>query len=565
MAHSSRGKAISRRDGQGAADTRSFTGTKKPVTKNGHAQRQRAKQAHGLGAFKEHQAGSRRTKAGAQPGLPVSSARPETSGSAGPGVHEPKKSLVRPRMLLASTFGHEVRPGPATKVPVGILASETREQSTTGSAKSHPAAQAWLARNGRLGMSDQEHQATYDANSEVSRELTSIELFTGAGGLALGLKQAGFRPRMMVEWDDHAYNTIKANSVVGGATEGWPINHADVRDIVYTSHGDIDLIAGGPPCQPFSIGGKHRGHSDARDMWPEAIRAVREVQPRAFMFENVRGLAREAFATYLTYIVERLSRPSMIARPGEDLENHLDRLRRLGAGEGDGPFYKVEVYKINAANYGAAQKRHRVIIVGIRSDITASWSFPAESHSHEALIWDQFVTGEYWRRHRLARHLRPNPDQAISREAEMLDNSFTAPAALPWVTVRDAVGRLPDPQSAASVGISNHKFQPGARAYAGHTGSSLDEPAKALKAGDHGVPGGENMMVLPDGSVRYFTVRESARLQGFPDNFVFPGSWSETMRQLGNAVPVPLAASIAGTLADTLNLASAVNKSRRAA
>ena len=90
-----------------------------------------------------------------------------------------------------------------------------------------------------------------------------------------------------------------------------------------------------------------------------------------------------------------------------------------------------------------------------------------------------------------------------------------------------------------------HRFQPGARAYAGHTGSSIDEPAKALKAGDHGVPGGENMLRRTDGSVRYFTVRESARIQTFPDNFIFEGTWSETMRQLGNAVPVKLAAVMA--------------------
>jgi DNA (cytosine-5)-methyltransferase 1 len=106
---------------------------------------------------------------------------------------------------------------------------------------------------------------------------------------------------------------------------------------------------------------------------------------------------------------------------------------------------------------------------------------------------------------------------------------------------------LPDPEHEAgrAAAIANHRFQPGARAYPGHTGSPLDQPAKTLKAGVHGVPGGENMLLSPDGSLRYFTVRESARLQTFPDDFVFHGSWSETMRQLGNAVPVELAAVVA--------------------
>ena len=105
----------------------------------------------------------------------------------------------------------------------------------------------------------------------------------------------------------------------------------------------------------------------------------------------------------------------------------------------------------------------------------------------------------------------------------------------------------------------NHRLQSGAKSYVGHTGSPLDLPAKTLKAGDHGVPGGENMLVNPDGSVRYFTVRESARLQTFPDGFYFHGSWTETMRQLGNAVPVLLARTVAASVAEKLHEYAAKN------
>ena len=125
----------------------------------------------------------------------------------------------------------------------------------------------------------------------------------------------------------------------------------------------------------------------------------------------------------------------------------------------------------------------------------------------------------------------------------------------PWRTVRDAISGLPRiGLGQTSSKIPNHFLNPGARSYPGHDGSACDEPAKTLKAGDHGVPGGENMLRLEDGSVRYFSVRECARLQTFPDDWLFEGSWTEAMRQLGNAVPVDLSAGIAAELRRTLHL-----------
>ena len=147
----------------------------------------------------------------------------------------------------------------------------------------------------------------------------------------------------------------------------------------------------------------------------------------------------------------------------------------------------------------------------------------------------------YWQKHGIARKNRPIAPPALQERA---DEGFLLACPMQrttWLTVRDAITDLGEPARAeANARFANHVLQPGARSYPGHTGSPLDEPAKTLKAGDHGVPGGENMLRHPTGELRYFSVRESCRLQAFPDEYVFEGSWTENMRQLGNAVPVTL-------------------------
>lgn len=372
--------------------------------------------------------------------------------------------------------------------------------------------------------------------------MRSVELFSGCGGLAMGLARAGFHHELMVEWNDHAYVTLQHNKERGlEFVREWDVQHKDVRDIHWAAdiEVEIDLVAGGPPCQPFSIGGRHAGDKDHRDMWPEAIRSVQELRPKAFMFENVKGLTRPVFATYLQWITTHLSLPQYTRLGGESHALHLERLK----GHAADALYDVTVQRVNAADYGAPQKRHRVVISGVRRDLGITPPLVSPTHSRERLLWDQWVTGTYWERHGLR---RPG-DSAI----ETLDRPVVAklrratepPAGLPWVTVRDALAGLGKPD-----GRRNHTFQDGARVYPGHTGSQLDQPAKALKAGAHGVPGGENMMVRDDGTVRYFTVREAARLQGLPDDYIFPGSWTESMRQIGNAVPVQLAEHFAGPL-----------------
>ena len=124
--------------------------------------------------------------------------------------------------------------------------------------------------------------------------MRAIELFAGAGGLALGVTRAGFSHEAIVEWNRDACETIRENKRRGYVeVADWPEPYeGDVRAFDFRSLGALDLVAGGPPCQPFSLGGRHQAHLDPRDMWPQAARAILETSPRAFLFENVRGLTR---------------------------------------------------------------------------------------------------------------------------------------------------------------------------------------------------------------------------------------------------------------------------------
>jgi len=288
--------------------------------------------------------------------------------------------------------------------------------------------------------------------------MNCLELFSGMGGLALGLAHAGFKHKKFVETNKHACATLRANFSPELVYEG------DIRDFDFGSVGEIDIIAGGPPCQPFSLGGKGKASNDARDMFPYACKAVESLRPRAFVFENVKGLLRPAFADYFNSVIARL-------------EN---------AG------YKVSYNLVNAVDYGVPQKRERIFIVGIRKDIENKFVFPAPTH----------------------------PKQA-------------------WKTIRDVLGSpMPSNQIA--------------KQYVGHTGSRLDAPAKTIKAGVHGVPGGENMIILDNGQTRYLTIEEAKKIQTFPDDFKITGSWGEAMRQIGNAVPVLLAEIIGKAIYATI-------------
>lgn len=376
--------------------------------------------------------------------------------------------------------------------------------------------------------------------------MNSLELFSGAGGLAKGLELAGFKHTALVEINKNACDSLYENF------DKTKVFLGDIKDFDLNTVNNIDIVAGGPPCQPFSLGGKHHGYQDNRDMFPYAIQAIRKLKPKAFVFENVKGLLREAFADYFEYIILRLTYPSHTANNILDWQSHLKDLRNVGQWSDIETKYNVYFKLINAADYGVPQKRERVVIVGIKADLFGYWSFPAQTHSAERLFWDMYVTQSYWDRHEISKSDRPSINQLIKTKISKLkdQHGFFEPTLFPWQTVRDALFNIPSPHS--HHGINDHLFRDGARIYPGHSGSSLDSPAKTIKAGVHGVPGGENMIRFGDGQVRYLTVHEAKILQTFPSDFVIKGVWGEAMRQIGNAVPVLLAEVIGQELLKTL-------------
>ena len=312
--------------------------------------------------------------------------------------------------------------------------------------------------------------------------MQAVELFVGAGGLALGVSEAGFHTKLAIEKDKYCCDTIKENSRRDiKPVKNWRLFEDDIKEASFERFkGRLHLISGGPPCQPFSIGGRHRANADTRDMFPEAVRAVREAAPKAFLFENVKGLTRQTFASYFEYIKLQLTYPTLVRARDEDWIGHFSRLEQHHTQtKEDDLQYNVVCRVLNAANFGVPQRRERVFFVGFRADLDVEWSFPEPTHSYDALLWDQRF-GSYRDRHGISSSVKLYSQRVHSR-VEKLDHR---PEEKPWRTVRDAIADLPDPETSSSSSSEylNHKFQPGARSYVGHTGSPLDEPAKTLRA-----------------------------------------------------------------------------------
>jgi DNA (cytosine-5)-methyltransferase 1 len=340
------------------------------------------------------------------------------------------------------------------------------------------------------------------SNVTPKKTYNVIEFFAGAGGLALGLEKAGFSTVLLNEIDKQAAATLRKNR------PDWKVVEEDIVTLAekgitkqIDNNIEIDLISGGYPCQAFSYAGKGLGLEDARGtlFYPFA-KIIEELKPKVFLAENVKGLVTHD--------------------NGKTLQTMINVYENLG--------YEVKYKILNALDYGVAQKRERIVIVGIRKDLIEKYNleykFP-EPYKYKLTLRDI---------------LQNVPKSEITNYSEKKKEIMKlVPPGGCW---RD----LPDEVAKEYMGASYYSG-------GGKTGMarrlSWDEPGLTVLCS----PSQKQTERCHPEEVRPFTVRENARIQSFPDEWEFVGSISAKYKQIGNAVPVNFAEAIGKSIVKILN------------
>ena len=327
----------------------------------------------------------------------------------------------------------------------------------------------------------------------AEKRITTIELFAGAGGLALGLEQAGIHGVEFVEFDESACTTLRKNR------PAWNTICDDIHNLKFEKYRDkVDLVSGGAPCQAFSYAGKKLGFEDTRGtLFHEFARCVMEVHPKMFLFENVRGL---------------LSHDR-----GRTFETISSVFVSLG--------YQIQHRVLNACYYGVGQKRERIIVIGIRNDLVDQIHFEYPEPDKE------------WTTLREALKGCPQSDGEVYSERKKKVMELVPPGGC-WVDLPEDVAKEYMGKSYYSGG--------GRRGMARRI--AWDEPCLTLTTS----PSQKQTERCHPDETRPFTVREYARIQSFPDDWMFCGTMIEQYKQIGNAVPVEMARRIGVSIVKAL-------------
>lgn len=334
--------------------------------------------------------------------------------------------------------------------------------------------------------SNENNYSTHVSKSDV----TAIELFAGGGGLALGLEQAGIKTLQLVEIDKACYRTLKQNR------PHWNVLNEDVSKVEFSKFkGKVDIVTGGFPCQAFSLAGKKLGFEDTRGtLFYEFARCVKEVNPTIFMAENVKGLISHDNGRTLSVI--------------------LSVFEELG--------YDVQYQVLNAVNYGVAQKRERIIIIGTKPGV--DFQYPQKANNILTL-------------RDVLKDCPKSEGQSYSENKKKFLELI--PPGGCWIN-------LPEDLQKQYMGKSFYSGG-GKRGMARRI--SWDEPCLTLTCS----PSQKQTERCHPDETRPFTVREYARIQSFPDDWEFVGGLGDKYKQIGNAVPVELARRLGEELFNSIS------------
>lgn len=319
--------------------------------------------------------------------------------------------------------------------------------------------------------------------------ITSLELFAGAGGLALGLEKAGFKTLALNEFDKNACQTLRHNR------PDWNVIEGDIHDINFKGfEGKIDLLSGGFPCQAFSHSGKRLGFEDTRGtLFYEFARAIKEIEPTCFLAENVKGL---------------LSHDN-----GNTIKTIIDVFSDLG-------YFVFSPLLLNANDYEVAQKRERIFLFGVKKELKKEFTFNEPVKKNKITLRDIFEKNIYYS--------QPIP---FSKGVNYSDSK------------RKIFEKIPPGGYWRNLSVDEQKKYMGKMfdSGGGKTGVlrrlSLDEASLTLLTS----PSQKQTERCHPLEVRPLNIREYARIQSFPDEWIFSGSISSQYKQIGNAVPVNLA------------------------
>ena len=355
---------------------------------------------------------------------------------------------------------------------------------------------------------DKKEKATFEGKTEfvdtskvkAIRTYNSIELFAGAGGLALGLELAGFNAKGLVEIDKYAAKTLRTNRAEWNVIEDdiVKVSENGIKNYL-PGNCEIDFVSGGYPCQAFSYAGHKLGLDDVRGtMFFYFAKIIKDLNPKVFLAENVKGLTTHD--------------------EGKTLQTMLSIYEKMG--------YTLTWTVLKANDYGVAQKRERVVIIGVRNDINVKYRLPKE-YEHKPVLKDALLN--------VPKSIGERYPEKKRKVLELV------PAGGYW---RD----LPEDIAKEYMGKSYYSG-------GGRTGMarriSWDEPSLTLTCS----PAQKQTERCHPEETRPFTVREYARIQSFPDDWEFSGSMGQQYKQIGNAVPVEFAKAIGLSIIDLLNKA----------